>query len=76
MGNATLPVHCSWISEPSRRWKGGTTMKALRFVIASLLLSMLAGCFDVETVVRVRPDGSGVVDVFDLLLDLEVWFTG
>ncbi len=37
-------------------------MKASGLVIAGLLVSMLAGCFDVETVVRVRPDGSGVVE--------------
>ncbi len=37
-------------------------MKALRLLFATLHLLVLAGCFDVETVVRVRPDGSGQVE--------------
>ena len=37
-------------------------MKVLRFLILTLPFFMLAGCFDVETVVRVRSDGSGVVE--------------
>ncbi len=37
-------------------------MKALRIVTGILLLFLLTGCFDVATVVRVRSDGSGVVE--------------
>jgi len=37
-------------------------MKSVRFIIGIFLVLGLVGCIDVDTVVHVRPDGSGVVE--------------
>ena len=37
-------------------------MKLFRFCLLGVMLVSLAGCFQVSTVVRVNPDGSGSVE--------------
>jgi hypothetical protein len=44
----------------------------LRFVLLMLAFAMLSGCFQVETTVRLNPDGSGTVEEKMLLSDMMI----